>query len=382
MEEDSLKTWLVTGGSGFIGSNFVRFMLQNAEVQIVNLDKLTYAGNLDSLADVFDHPKYTFVQGDIADRILIGSLLKKYQPQAVINFAAESHVDRSIDGPGEFIQTNIVGTFNLLEAVRSYWNEAKERLEYRNGSNELLEHSNGATVHMDEERAQGSFRFLHVSTDEVYGSLGSTGYFTENTPYAPNSPYSASKAASDHLVRAYYHTYGVPTLTTNCSNNYGPFQFPEKLIPLMILNALDGKPLPIYGDGQNIRDWLYVLDHCRAIETVVEKGSIGETYNIGGNNEKSNLEVVYTLCDQLDERSPRADGESYRQQIVFVKDRPGHDRRYAIDASKLQRALSWKPKETFATGLQKTVEWYLANREWCQRVSDGSYRRERLGLGE
>ncbi len=382
MEEDSLKTWLVTGGAGFIGSNFVRFMLQNVEVQIVNLDKLTYAGNLDSLTDVLEHPRYTFIHGDIANRALVGGLLKKYQPQAVINFAAESHVDRSIDGPGEFIQTNIVGTFNLLEAVRSYWNETKERLEHGNGSNEPLEHSNGATAYLDAERAEGAFRFLHVSTDEVYGSLGSTGYFTEETPYAPNSPYSASKAASDHLVRAYFHTYGVPTLTTNCSNNYGPFQFPEKLIPLMILNALDGKPLPVYGDGQNIRDWLYVLDHCRAIQTLVEKGTIGETYNIGGNNEKSNLEVVYTLCDLLDERSPRTDGESYRQQIVFVKDRPGHDRRYAIDSSKLQRALGWKPQETFATGLGQTVDWYLANREWCRRVSDGSYRRERLGLGE
>ncbi len=359
MEERNLQTstWLVTGGAGFIGSNFIRYIIRRGDVRIVNLDKLTYAGNLDSLADVAEHSNYTFIKGDIGDRVLVTDLFKKYQPIAVINFAAESHVDRSIDGPGEFIQTNIVGTFNLLEAVRGYWNEEKNKLA-------------------------DTFRFLHVSTDEVYGSLGRTGFFIENTPYAPNSPYSASKAASDHLVRAYYNTYGVPTLTTNCSNNYGPYQFPEKLIPLMILNAIDGKSLPVYGDGQNIRDWLYVLDHCRAIQTVVEHGMLGETYNVGGNNEKSNLEVVNTLCDLLNELSPRQDGKSYREQIVFVKDRPGHDRRYAIDSTKLQTTLGWKPQETFATGLRKTVEWYLANREWCQRVTDGSYRRERLGLAE
>ncbi|KLU62678.1 dTDP-glucose 4,6-dehydratase [Peptococcaceae bacterium CEB3] len=352
-----MKTHLVTGGAGFIGSNFIRHVISQGDVGLVNLDKLTYAGNLDSLADISGHPNYTFCQGDIGDRALVTSLLRKYQVEVVVNFAAESHVDRSIDGPADFIQTNIVGTFELLEAVRAYWSENKEELE-------------------------GRFRFLHVSTDEVYGSLRSEGYFREESAYAPNSPYSASKAASDHLVRAYYHTYGVPTLTTNCSNNYGPYQFPEKLIPLMILNALDHKPLPVYGDGQNIRDWLYVLDHCRAIQTVVERGVPGETYNVGGNNEKSNLAVVNTLCDLLDELAPRADGASYRGQIAFVKDRPGHDRRYAIDSAKLQTALAWKPRETFSTGLKKTVQWYLANREWCQRVADGSYRRERLGLLE
>lgn len=352
-----MRTWLVTGGAGFIGSNFVRYMLQNDDVQIVNLDKLTYAGNPESLSDVHEQQKYSFVHGDIADQALVTGLLRKYQPQAIINFAAESHVDRSIEGPVDFIQTNIVGTFNLLEAVRRFWSD-----EIKNKECE--------------------FRFLHVSTDEVYGSLGSTGYFTEKTPYAPNSPYSASKAASDHLVRAYFHTYGLPTLTTNCSNNYGPFQFPEKLIPLMILNALDGKPLPVYGDGQNIRDWLYVLDHCEAIRTVIAQGQLGETYNIGGHNEKSNLEVVHTLCDLLDELSPRTDGASYRQQITFVQDRPGHDQRYAIDATKIRTTLNWQPQETFTTGLRKTVQWYLANRLWCQRVCDGSYRRERLGLPE
>lgn len=357
MGEKALKTYLVTGGAGFIGSHFIRRMLYEGEVSVVNLDKLTYAGNLDSLADVSAHPHYTFCHGDIGDRALVASLLRKYRPEAVVHFAAESHVDRSIDSPRDFIQTNIVGTFELLEAVRGYWRENKEKLE-------------------------GHFRFLQVSTDEVYGSLGETSYFTEDSPYAPNSPYSASKAASDHLVRAYYHTYDLPTLTTNCSNNYGPYQFPEKLIPLMILNALDGKPLPVYGDGQNVRDWLFVLDHCRALQTVIERGRVGETYNIGGHSEKSNLEVVHLLCDVLDTLLPRPDGESYRRQILFVKDRPGHDRRYAIDSAKLQTTLGWKPEETFATGLKKTVEWYLAHREWCQRVTDGSYRRERLGLRE
>ncbi|HZK54082.1 MAG TPA: dTDP-glucose 4,6-dehydratase [Desulfosporosinus sp.] len=352
-----MKTWLVTGGAGFIGSNFIRYLLEEGNVQLINLDKLTYAGNPESLADVCDSTNYTFVEGDIADQVLVKGLLQKYQPQAVVHFAAESHVDRSIEGPGEFIQTNIVGTFQLLEAVRSYWNEQPEN-------------------------TKAEFRFLHISTDEVYGSLGSTGLFTETTPYAPNSPYSASKAASDHLVRSYFHTYGLPTLTTNCSNNYGSYQFPEKLIPLMILNALEGKSLPIYGNGQNIRDWLYVLDHCKAIKTVLEQGHIGETYNIGGNNEKSNLDVVYTLCDLLEELSPRSDGGSYRQQIVYVKDRPGHDLRYAIDSTKLQTTLHWQPEETFETGMRKTVQWYLANQVWCQRVCDGSYRRERLGLGE
>ena len=350
-----MKTWLVTGGAGFIGSNFIRYILEHTDVQLVNLDKLTYAGNLESLADVCEHPQYSFIQGDIADQTLVKGLLHRYRPQVVVNFAAESHVDRSIEGPQDFIQTNIMGTFHLLEMVRSYWNE-------------------------DLKNQENGFRFLHISTDEVYGSLGKTGYFTEMTHYAPNSPYSASKASSDHLVRAYFHTYGLPTLTTNCSNNYGPYQFPEKLIPLMILNALEGKSLPVYGDGQNIRDWLYVLDHCSALKTVIERGKIGETYNIGGNNEKSNLEVVYTLCDLLNELSPRLDEVSYRQQIRFVKDRPGHDQRYAIDSTKLQTTLQWQPEETFATGLRKTVQWYLENRVWSQRVCDGSYRRERLRL--
>jgi dTDP-glucose 4,6-dehydratase len=345
----------VTGGAGFIGSNFIRYILEHTDVQLVNLDKLTYAGNLESLADVCEHPQYSFIQGDIADQTLVKGLLHRYRPQVVVNFAAESHVDRSIEGPQDFIQTNIMGTFHLLEMVRSYWNE-------------------------DLKNQENGFRFLHISTDEVYGSLGKTGYFTEMTHYAPNSPYSASKASSDHLVRAYFHTYGLPTLTTNCSNNYGPYQFPEKLIPLMILNALEGKSLPVYGDGQNIRDWLYVLDHCSALKTVIERGKIGETYNIGGNNEKSNLEVVYTLCDLLNELSPRLDEVSYRQQIRFVKDRPGHDQRYAIDSTKLQTTLQWQPEETFATGLRKTVQWYLENRVWSQRVCDGSYRRERLRL--
>jgi len=344
-----LKLWIVTGGSGFIGSNFVRYMIKFGDVRIVNLDKLTYAANLDSLKDIAKHPYYSFVKGDIGDRALVTDLLREYHPDGVINFAAESHVDRSIDRPEDFIQTNVLGTFELLEAIRGYWNGQKTDMK-------------------------DNFRFLHVSTDEVYGSLGDDGFFTENTPYAPNSPYSASKAASDHLVRAYYHTYGLPTLTTNCSNNYGPFQFPEKLIPLMILNALDYKPLPVYGDGQNIRDWLYVLDHCEAIRTVIEHGQLGETYNIGGKNEKSNLEVVYNVCDLLDEMYPRKNGGSYRQQIVFVKDRPGHDLRYAIDSTKIQTLLGWKPQETFETGLRKTVQWYLLNREWCQRATDGSYR--------
>ncbi|SFR14171.1 dTDP-glucose 4,6-dehydratase [Desulfoscipio geothermicus] len=351
-----MNTILVTGGAGFIGSNFVRHTLERGKIKIINLDKLTYAGNLESMADVMDSPDHIFVQGSIGDRNLVKQLLCEYCPNAVVNLAAESHVDRSIDGPADFIHTNIVGTFELLEAARAYWSQL-----------------NGAE--------KESFRFLHVSTDEVYGSLGPEGYFTEESPYAPNSPYSASKASSDHLVRAYHHTYGLPVLTTNCSNNYGPYQFPEKLIPLMILNALDNKPLPVYGDGQNVRDWLYVEDHCRALLTVLDKGQPGEVYNIGGNNEKTNLDVVHTLCDLLDEVLPRKDGNSYRKLIKFVKDRPGHDRRYAIDASKIKRELSWMPVETFETGLHKTVQWYLNNQEWWRRVLDGSYRGERLGLG-
>lgn len=350
-----MQSILVTGGAGFIGSNFVHLALQNPDLRIVNLDKLTYAGNLDSLQDVASDSRYTFVQGDICDPALAERIFSGHQPDAVVHFAAESHVDRSIDGPAAFIQTNINGTFTLLEAARKYWRELPDT-------------------------RKSSFRFLHISTDEVYGTLGETGYFTEETPYAPNSPYSASKASSDHLVRAYFHTYGLPVLMTNCSNNYGPYQFPEKLIPLMILNALEGKPLPVYGAGLNVRDWLHVEDHCRAILTVLGKGNPGEKYNIGGHNEKTNLSIVHTLCDILDQKRPRPDGKSYRDQITYVKDRPGHDLRYAIDAAKIQRELGWTPAETFDTGIVKTVDWYLANQEWCRRVTDGSYRRERLGI--
>lgn len=350
-----MLTILVTGGAGFIGSNLVHYLLKKDDTTVINLDKLTYAGNLESLQDVIDDERYNFVQGDICDQELVSSVLAKYRPSAVMHLAAESHVDRSIDGPGEFIRTNVVGTFNLLESVRAYWNEL-------------------------EPDVKRDFRFLHVSTDEVYGSLGTEGYFTEETRYQPNSPYSASKAASDHLVRAYYHTYGLPVLTTNCSNNYGPNQFPEKLIPLMILNALDGKYLPIYGTGQNVRDWLYVADHCEALWTVLNRGRLGEVYNIGGHNERTNLEVVQVICRLLDEMKPRPDGKSYTEQIRFVKDRPGHDLRYAIDASKIKKELGWTPVETFDTGMKKTVQWYLANLEWCRRVQDGRYQRERLGL--
>ena len=351
------KTLLVTGGAGFIGSNFIRLALKQQEIELVNLDKLTYAGNLDSLRDVENHPRYRFAQGDICDQTMVEKLMAEFQPAAILHFAAESHVDRSIDGPADFIRTNINGTFSLLEAARTYMRGLTEQ-----------------------ERA--AFRFLHVSTDEVYGSLGESGYFSEETPYAPNSPYSASKAASDHLARAYYHTYGLPVLMTNCSNNYGPYQFPEKLIPLMILNALEGKPLPVYGTGSNVRDWLYVEDHCRAVLTVLERGKPGEKYNIGGHNEKTNLEIVHALCAILDEKKPRSDGKSYREQIAFVKDRPGHDLRYAIDSGKICRELGWTPAETFETGILKTIDWYLNNLEWSQRVTDGSYRRERLGCGE
>ena len=350
-----MKTWLVTGGAGFIGSNFVLGLLQAGGVKVINLDALTYAGNLDTLAPVKSHPNHVFVHGDIVDQALVSRLLAEHRPQAIVNFAAESHVDRSIDGPAPFITTNVVGTFGLLEGTLAYWRKLSEA-----------------------ERS--AFRFLQVSTDEVYGSLGASGLFTEDTPYAPNSPYSASKAASDHLVRAYHHTYGLSTLTTNCSNNYGPYQFPEKLIPLMILNALEGKPLPVYGDGGNIRDWLYVEDHCQAIRRVLEAGAVGATYNIGGHNEKTNLDVVHTLCALLDELSPDATGQPYTRLINFVKDRPGHDRRYAIDAGKIHRELGWLPQENFESGLRKTVQWYLEHRDWCGRVQDGSYRRERLGL--
>lgn len=351
-----MKLWIVTGGAGFIGSNFIRYMIQIGNVRIVNLDKLTYSGNLVSLEEIAKHPNYHFIKGDIADRFLVINLLRKYKPDGIVNFAAESHVDRSIDKPEDFIHTNVLGTFELLEAIRGYLTE--------------------------ETNIRNNFRFLHVSTDEVYGSLGSDGYFTENTPYAPNSPYSASKAASDHLVRAYHNSYRLPTLTTNCSNNYGPFQFPEKLIPLMVLNALAHKSLPIYGDGQNIRDWLYVIDHCEAIRLVMEHGQIGETYNIGGKSEKRNIEVVHNLCDLLDEMYPRNDGRSYRQQIVFVSDRKGHDQRYAVDVTKIETSLGWKPKETFESGLRKTVQWYLHNRKWCQQVTNSGCPLTDLGSRE
>ncbi|QDL54557.1 dTDP-glucose 4,6-dehydratase [Rhodoferax aquaticus] len=341
---------LVTGGAGFIGSNFVLDWFVGSTEPVVNLDKLTYAGNLQNLAALEGNPNHHFVQGDFGDAALVAQLLAQYQPRAVVNFAAESHVDRSIHGPADFIHTNIVGTFNLLECVRSYW---------------------GA---MD-ATAKEAFRFLHVSTDEVYGSLAKDDpAFTEQHRYEPNSPYSASKAASDHLVRAYHHTYGLPVLTTNCSNNYGPFHFPEKLIPLMIVNAQAGKPLPVYGDGQQIRDWLYVKDHCSAIRRVLQAGTVGEVYNVGGWNEKPNLEIVHTVCALLDELKPRADGKPYQEQITYVTDRPGHDRRYAIDARKLEQELGWKPAETFETGIRKTVQWYLDNPEWVRNVQSGGYR--------
>ncbi|MDK4706124.1 dTDP-glucose 4,6-dehydratase [Rhizobium sp. CNPSo 4062] len=343
-------TILVSGGAGFIGGNFVLDWLERRHETVVNLDKLTYAGNLDTLKGLKGDGRHVFVHGDIGDRELLSNLLSTHRPRALINFAAESHVDRSIHGPGDFIQTNIVGTFNLLEAVRGYWDGLPE----------------------DEKQR---FRFLHVSTDEVYGTLSKDDEpFSELNRYEPNSPYSASKAASDHLVRAWHHTYGLPVLTTNCSNNYGPHHFPEKLIPLVILNALSGKGLPIYGDGQQIRDWLYVKDHCSAIRRVLETGTVGETYNVGGWNEKPNLDVVYTICAILDELRPKADGSRYSDQITFVKDRPGHDRRYAIDARKLERELGWKPEETFETGIRKTIEWYLQNQDWVRNVTSGAYR--------
>ena len=343
------NTILVTGGAGFIGSNFILQQMQEKSAAIVNLDKLTYAGNLRNLVSIVSDPRYTFIHGDIGDRGVVQRLLATHQPGAIVHFAAESHVDRSIRGPEDFIRTNVDGTFALLEETRAYW-----------------------TAFPDEDRKL--FRFLHVSTDEVYGSLGPDDpAFSETTPYAPNSPYAASKAASDHLVRAYHHTYGLPTLTTNCSNNYGRFQFPEKLIPLMILNARDGKPLPVYGDGKNVRDWLYVEDHCEAIATVLRRGRPGETYNIGGWNEKPNIEIVQMICDLVDEMAPHTTG-SRRDLISYVKDRPGHDRRYAMDAHKIERELGWKPKATFENGLRKTVRWYLENETWVRDVTSGSYR--------
>jgi len=347
---------LVTGGAGFIGSNFVHYWLGHREKdQVVNLDLLSYAGNPENLASLESDDRHHFVHGDIGDTALVSRLLDDHKIDAVINFAAESHVDRSIDSPLPFVETNVVSTTRLLDAVRHYWKGL-------------------------EPTCQEQFRFLHVSTDEVYGTLGEDDpAFTETTPFAPNSPYAASKASSDHLVRAYHHTYGLPILTTNCSNNYGPRQFPEKLLPLMILNALEGKPLPIYGDGRNIRDWLYVEDHCRAIGRVLNDGRIGETYNIGGLCEKPNIEIVEAICAALDTLAPRQDGRSYVEQKTFVQDRPGHDRRYAIDCSKIARELGWHPKETFATGLERTVRWYLDNRAWCEAITSGRYQRQRLG---
>ncbi|HDS1734778.1 MULTISPECIES: dTDP-glucose 4,6-dehydratase [Pseudomonas] len=343
-------TILVTGGAGFIGANFVLDWLAESNESVVNLDKLTYAGNLQTLSSLHGDERHIFVHGDIGDSTLVKRLLAEHQPRAIVNFAAESHVDRSIHGPEDFIETNIVGTFRLLEEVRAYWNNLADD-------------------------ARQAFRFLHVSTDEVYGSLAADEpAFTETHQYQPNSPYSASKAASDHLVRSYHHTYGLPVLTTNCSNNYGPFHFPEKLIPLMIVNALAGKSLPVYGDGQQIRDWLYVKDHCSAIRRVLEAGRLGEVYNVGGWNEKPNLDIVNRVCALLDELRPRADGQTYAGQITYVTDRPGHDRRYAIDARKLERELGWKPAETFETGIRKTVEWYLANAQWVENVQSGGYR--------
>lgn len=347
------KTWLVTGGAGFIGGNFVLDAVA-AGVKVINLDALTYAGNLDTLKSLEGNPDHVFVQGDIGDRTLVARLLAEHQPDAVINFAAESHVDRSIDGPADFVQTNVVGTLGLLECARDHWRELPEG-------------------------RKDAFRFLHVSTDEVYGSLGETGLFTETTAYQPNSPYSASKAASDHLVRAFHHTYGLPVLTTNCSNNYGPYQFPEKLIPLIIAKAVAGEPLPIYGDGKNVRDWLFVKDHCSAIARVLEAGRVGEVYNVGGNAERQNIEVVETICRLLDQRRPRQYGQPRASQITYVRDRPGHDRRYAIDASKIRNELGWEPAMSFEDGIAATVDWYLANTDWTQRILDGDYRLQRLG---
>jgi dTDP-glucose 4,6-dehydratase len=346
---------LVTGGAGFIGSALVRYLIQSTDAHVLNVDALTYAANLASLADVASSPRYTFKQVNITDTSALNVLFQDFQPTSVMHLAAESHVDRSIDGPAVFLDTNIMGTFSLLEASRAYY-EGLSREE------------------------QSGFRFLHVSTDEVYGTLGKDALFTEETPYAPNSPYSASKASSDFLVRAWHHTYGLPVLMTNCSNNYGPYHFPEKLIPLIIINALQGKDLPVYGDGSNVRDWLYVDDHVKGLYTVLQKGIVGEKYNIGGHNEKTNLDVVHTLCDTLDQQRPKSDGTSFRSQIRFVTDRPGHDFRYAIDASKIQRELGWVPEESFESGMAKTVDWYLSRQDWWQPILDKTYNTQRLGV--
>jgi dTDP-glucose 4,6-dehydratase len=351
-----MRDVLVTGGAGFIGGCLVRMLAAERAWRVVNLDKLTYAGNLDSLHEVWQTPSHVFVPGDICDGPLVARLLDEHQPEAIVHLAAESHVDRSIDGPAAFVQTNVVGTLALLEAALNYWRK------------------------LPADRA-ARFRFLHVSTDEVYGSLGPTGSFTETSPYAPNSPYAASKAGADHLARAYFHTYGLPVLITNCSNNYGPYQFPEKLMPLMILNALDGKPLPVYGDGQNVRDWLFVEDHCCALRTVWERGTPGEVYNIGGNCERTNLDIVHLICDLVDQLRPDLAHAPCRRLITLVQDRPGHDRRYAIDAGKIQRTLGWRPRVDFAAGIRETIQWYLDHRPWVERVTSGVYQRERLGLG-
>lgn len=423
-----MKRFLITGGAGFIGSAVIRFLIEETDHQVLNLDKLTYAGNLESLASVSRSSRYQFAQGDVCDRGLVSKLFADFKPDVVMHLAAESHVDRSIDGPAEFIQTNIVGTSVMLECAREYWNSlpsSEDGMDRHATASLAMTREGGGSLAMTHGATKESFRLHHISTDEVYGSLGDTGLFTEETAYDPSSPYSASKASSDHLLRAWHRTYGLPVLITNCSNNYGPYQFPEKLIPLMILNALEGKPLPLYGNGQQIRDWLHVEDHARALCRVVTEGEIGETYNIGGHNEKTNLEVVHALCEILDELtlwngSPRASGprddvgevkdardelgnvslrggrsptrqssaedaipiESYKDLITFVTDRPGHDQRYAVDARKIQRDLGWVPQETFETGLRKTVEWYLSNPEWRQHVQDGSYQRQRLGVIE
>ena len=354
-----INTVLITGGAGFIGSAIVRQFINETDVTVVNVDALTYAGNRESLAPISENPRYHFEHADICDKVAMERIFREYQPDAVMHLAAESHVDRSIDGPAEFIETNIVGTYTLLEVARQYWQERQQSLA---------------------DSDETSFIFHHISTDEVFGSLGEEGLFTEASPYQPNSPYSASKASSDHLVRAWHHTYGLPVVITNCSNNYGPYQFPEKLIPLVILNAKEGKPIPVYGKGDNVRDWLYVDDHANALRRVLESGQVGETYNIGGHNEKTNLEVVHGICEILDELLPDSEHRPHADLITFVDDRPGHDQRYAIDADKIDERLGWKPDETFDSGLKKTVQWYLENKPWCAHVQDGSYAGERLGI--